>query len=282
MNIIVGENAGFCFGVRNAVNNTIDELKNNKKIYCLGELVHNKQVTDELKTKGVIFINRIEEAKGKTIIRAHGVPLNVYEKAKKMEIELKDLTCPKVLAIHKLTIKYKNEDYYIFLVGQKEHPEVIGTISFCGDNCSIIENTEDIEKEIEKYKKSNLKRAVILAQTTISSIVFNNIVDKIKEYIENVEVKNTICTATKIRQKETENIAKQVDCMVIIGGKHSSNTTKLYDIAKKNCKNVIFVENKNDLEIKKIRQWEDIGIMAGASTPEKSIKEIVDILRKKC
>ena len=282
MNIIVGENAGFCFGVRNAVNNTIDELKNDKKIYCLGELVHNKQVTDELKTKGVIFINRIEEAKGKTIIRAHGVPLNVYEKAKKMKIELKDLTCPKVLAIHKLAIKYKNEDYYIFLVGQKEHPEVIGTISFCGDNCSIIENTEDIEKEIEKYKKSNLKRAVILAQTTISSIVFNNIVDKIKEYIENIEIKNTICTATKIRQKETENIAKQVDCMVIIGGKHSSNTTKLYDIAKKNCKNVIFVENKNDLEIEKIRQWEDIGIMAGASTPEKSIKEIVDILRKKC
>ena len=282
MNIIVGENAGFCFGVRNAVNNTIDELKNNKKIYCLGELVHNKQVTDELKTKGVIFINRIEEAKGKTIIRAHGVPLNVYEKAKKMEIELKDLTCPKVLAIHKLAIKYKNEDYYIFLVGQKEHPEVIGTISFCGDNCSIIENTEDIEKEIEKYKKSNLKRAVILAQTTISSIVFNNIVDKIKEYIENIEIKNTTCTAAKIRRKETENIAKQVDCMVIIGGKHSSNTTKLYDIAKKNCKNVIFAENKNDLEIEKIRQWEDIGIMAGASTPEKSIKEIVDILRKKC
>lgn len=282
MNIIVCENAGFCFGVRNAVNNTIDELKNDKKIYCLGELVHNKQVTYELKTKGVIFINSIEEAKGKTIIRAHGVPLNVYEKAKKMEIELKDLTCPKVLAIHKLAIKYKNEDYYIFLVGQKEHPETIGTISFCGDNCSIIENTEDIEKEIEKYKKSNLKRAVILAQTTISSIVFNNIVDKIKEYIENIEIKNTICTATKIRQKETENIAKQVDCMVIIGGKHSSNTTKLYDIAKKNCKNVIFVENKNDLEIEKIRQWEDIGIMAGASTPEKSIKEIVDILRKKC
>lgn len=282
MNIIVGENAGFCFGVRNAVNNTIDELKNDKKIYCLGELVHNKQVTDELKTKGVIFINRIEEAKGKTIIRAHGVPLNVYEKAKKMKIELKDLTCPKVLAIHKLAIKYKNEDYYIFLVGQKEHPEVIGTISFCGDNCSIIENTEDIEKEIEKYKKSNLKKAVVLAQTTISSIAFNNIVDKIKEYIENVEVKNTICTATKIRQKETENIAKQVDCMVIIGGKHSSNTIKLYDIAKKNCKNVFLVENKNDLEIEKIRQWEDIGIMAGASTPEKSIKEIVDILRKKC
>lgn len=282
MNIIVGENAGFCFGVRNAVNNTIDELKNDKKIYCLGELVHNKQVTDELKTKGVIFINGIEEAKGKTIIRAHGVPLNVYEKAKKMKIELKDLTCPKVLAIHKLAIKYKNEDYYIFLVGQKEHPEVIGTISFCGDNCSIIENTEDIEKEIEKYKKSNLKRAVILAQTTISSIVFNNIVDKIKEYIENIEIKNTICTATKTRQKETENIAKQVDCMVIIGGKHSSNTTKLYDIAKKNCKNVFLVENKNDLEIEKIRQWEDIGIMAGASTPEKSIKEIVDILRKKC
>lgn len=282
MEIIVGRTAGFCFGVKNAVDNIVKELNNEENIYCLGELVHNKQVTEELISKGVIFIDNIEEASNKAIVRAHGVPKNVYEKAEKLGIELIDLTCPKVLAIHKLSIKYSNENYYIFLVGQKTHPETIGTASFCGELASIIEDLEDIETEVEKFKKLGLEKAVILAQTTISLEKFNNIVEEIKKHIGDIEVKNTICASTKQRQEETIEISKKVEAMIIVGGKHSSNSNKLYEIAKKNCKNVYFVETKYELDIEKIKSFKSIGIMAGASTPQKSVQEIVDIIKKTC
>lgn len=282
MEIIIGKTAGFCFGVKNAVDNTLEELNKEKIVYCLGELVHNKQVTEELISKGAIFIDNIEEAKNKAIIRAHGVTKNIYEKAEKLQIELKDLTCPKVIAIHKLAIKYSKENYYIFLIGQKIHPETIGTASFCGENCSIIENIEDVRNELENFKKSKVENAVILAQTTISLEKFNSIVQELKKYIKNIEVKNTICASTKQRQEETLEISKKVECIIIVGGKHSSNSNKLYEIAKKNCKNVFFVETKEDLDLEKIRNFKSLGIMAGASTPQKSISEIVDIIKKTC
>lgn len=282
MEIIIGKTAGFCFGVKNAVDNTIEELNKGEKAYCLGELVHNKQVTEELSSKGVIFIDNIEDAENKAIIRAHGVPTSVYEKANDLHIELKDLTCPKVLAIHKLAIKYSRENYYIFLVGQKTHPETIGTISYCGKKSSIIESLEDVEHEVEKFKKTNLKNAVVLAQTTISMEKFDNIVDELKKYIQNIEVKNTICASTRLRQEETKEIAKKVECMIIVGGKHSSNSNKLYEIAKKFCKNVFFVQTKDELELEKIKYFKSLGIMAGASTSQKSVEEIVDIIKKTC
>ncbi len=282
MDIIIGKTAGFCFGVKNAVDNTMEELEKGEKVYCLGELVHNKQVIEELISKGAIFIDNIEDAENKAIIRAHGVPASVYEKAKKLNIEIKDLTCPKVLAIHKLAIKYSNENYYIFLVGQKKHPETIGTISFCGENCSIIESLEDVEQKVEEFRKTKLKNVAVLAQTTISLEKFDSIVEKLKKHIKNIEVKNTICASTRLREEETKEIAKKVECMIIVGGKHSSNSNKLYEIAKKNCENVFFVETKDELELKKIKSFKSLGIMAGASTPKESIEKIVDIIKKTC
>lgn len=282
MDIIIGKTAGFCFGVKNAVDNTMEELEKGEKVYCLGELVHNKQVIEELISKGAIFIDNIEDAENKAIIRAHGVPVSVYEKAKELNIEIKDLTCPKVLAIHKLAIKYSNENYYIFLVGQKKHPETIGTISFCGENCSIIESLEDVEQKVEEFRKTKLKNVAVLAQTTISLEKFDSIVEELKKHIKNIEVKNTICASTRLREEETKEIAKKVECMIIVGGKHSSNSNKLYEIAKKNCENVFFVETKDELELKKIKSFKSLGIMAGASTPKKSIEKIVDIIKKTC
>lgn len=282
MEIIVGKTAGFCFGVKNAVDKTLEELENKKNIYCLGELVHNKLVTEALEQKGAIFINDINEARNIVVIRAHGVSKNIYEKAKKLKIEIKDLTCPKVLHIHNIAQEYKNKNYFIFLVGQKEHPETVGTISFCGDDAIIIERPEDIPNAIEKFNKSKTERALIIAQTTFSIEKFNNIVDILKEKIKTIEVKNTICPATKQRQEEATELSKKVDTMIIIGGKHSSNTTKLFDIASKYCKNVLFIENKDELDLNKISRTHRIGIMAGASTPQKSIEEVVENLSKMC
>lgn len=282
MDIIIGKTAGFCFGVKNAVDNTMKELDKGEGVYCLGELVHNKQVIEELTSKGTIFIDNIENAENKVIIRAHGVPASVYEKAKELHIKIKDLTCPKVVAIHKLAIKYSSENYYIFLVGQKKHPETIGTISFCGENCSIIESLEDVKQKVEEFKKTKLKNVAVLAQTTISLEKFDSIVEELKKHIKNITVKNTICASTRLREEETKEIAKKVECMIIVGGKHSSNSNKLYEIAKKNCENVFFVETKDELELKKIKNFKSIGIMAGASAPKKSIDEIVDIIKKTC
>lgn len=280
MEIIVGETAGFCFGVKNAVDKTLEELENEKEVYCLGELVHNKGVTEELVSKGAIFIENIEDAKNNAVIRAHGVQKEVYEKARERQIELKDLTCPKVLAIHKLAMKYSSENYFVFLAGQREHPETIGTISFCGESSTIIENIEDVENAVKEFKKSKKEHAVLLAQTTMSLEKFDIISEKLKENIENIEIKNTICTSTKQRQKETVEIAKKVECMIIVGGKHSSNSNKLYELSKKYCSNVFFVETKKEVPLEKIKKFKSIGIMAGASTPPKNVTDIVDIIKK--
>ena len=285
MEIQVGKTSGFCYGVKNAVDKTNDilEKEKNKTIYCLGELVHNKTIINELKEKGLKFINNIEQADSMTIIRAHGIAKEVYEKAKKRNIDLIDLTCPSVLKIHKIAQEYASKDYYIFLVGKKEHPEIIGTYSFCGKNSYIISGIEDVENAIENLENSKLNKVLIIVQTTYSTKVFNEIVEEIKERIAKdilIEVKNTICRATELRQEETKELSKKVDLMIIVGGKNSSNTNKLYDLAQKNCKNAIFVESKEDLDKEKVVQFDKIGIMAGASTPQKNIDEIIEILNK--
>lgn len=282
MQIILGKTAGFCFGVKNAVNKALETVQNGETIQCLGELVHNKQVTENLEKSGIEFIENINDAKNKLIIRSHGVEKQIYMLAKKQDIELIDLTCPKVLNVHKITEEFSNKGYYIFLVGQKEHPETIGTISFCGKNYILIQSEADIENAIKDYNKSHCVKSLLISQTTYSLEKFNDISKKLKENVLNLEVQNTICNATKLRQEETEKIAKQVDLMIIIGGRHSSNSNKLFEISKKYCNNTIFLETKEEIDINYIKKFKKVGIMAGASTPQKSITELVDIIQKTC
>ena len=168
MKIEIGKTAGFCYGVKRAVEETKKELDKNKKIDCLGELVHNKQVIEKLEKAGMNIIDEIEQATNNVIIRAHGVPKETMEKAKTKNIEIIDLTCPKVLKIHEIAEKYAKQGYYIFLLGSKKHPENIGTISYCGKNSSIIENEEEALKELEKFEKSGLKKLLVISQTTYS------------------------------------------------------------------------------------------------------------------
>lgn len=216
---------------------------------------------------------------GKMIIRAHGAEKETYEFAKKNNIEIVDLTCPKVLHIHKIVEDYVNKDYYIFLTGQKEHPEIVATKSFCGKNYTIIEDQTEIDKAINEFTKSNKDKLSILSQTTYSLEKFNIIAEEVKKKVPNLEVKNTICNATKERQEETTEIANKVDAMIIIGGKNSSNTNKLYELAKKHCKNVQIVETEEDLKMESLKKVEKIGIMAGASTPKESIENVVKKLK---
>lgn len=281
MKVLVGENAGFCYGVKRAVEGTQALLKQQEKVCCLGELVHNHEVIKDLECQGLITIETPEDALDTTIIRAHGVPLQVYEVLKNKNVSITDYTCPNVLKIHQIAEEYAHQNYYIFLLGDSHHPENIGTISFCGEHSCMIEQENQVQEAIEKLQESHLQKLLILAQTTFHVGTFHRIVDKIKETVSsNIEivVKNTICNATEIRQSETASLAKQVDYMIIIGGKNSSNTKKLYEIAKENCAHVICVENKEELNLEEIKNFETIGIMAGASTPQKSIEEIKECL----
>ena len=282
MEIIVGKNAGFCYGVKRAVDGANEELeKQRESIYCLGEIVHNKNVVKKLEEQGMIFIDDISNAHGTTLIRAHGVSNDIYEKAKKHNIELKDYTCPKVLKIHEIAEEYSANGFFIILTGSKSHPENIGTTSFCGKHYFVVEDEKMLDIAIQEFEKSGINKLLLISQTTFSIEKFNNISNIIKEMIlPNVElvVKNTICAATKIRQQEVEELSKQVDMMIIVGGKNSSNTKKLYDIALKNCKESICIENESEIDIDQIKRFNKIGIMAGASTPQESINNVIYLI----
>ena len=281
MEIIVGKTAGFCYGVERAVDGAIAAIKkSNSIVYCLGEIVHNRQVVKKLEDLGVKFIDTIENASTNStvLIRAHGVPNEIYDFAKNMDINVQDFTCPNVLKVHKIAEKYREEGYFIFLLGAKEHPENIGTLSHCGKDCFVFENEAELFNGLEVFKKSGKNKLLLISQTTYSLDKFDKIEKKLYEVLDNsidFVVRNTICKTTELRQKETEEIAKKVDSMIIVGGKNSSNTKKLYEIAKKYCPNTVLIENVQELDFEKV--FDKIGIMAGASTPK---EDIIESLRK--
>ena len=282
MEIIVGKTSGFCLGVANTVKRAYEELeKSNERLFCLGEIVHNERVVDELSRKGMVFVQNVDDAPNgsRLIIRAHGEPKETYEIAKQKSLNLIDLTCGKIKVIRS-KIEKANGEAFIVLIGKKQHPETIGTISFA-NNGMIVENEEDFEELKEKVKKSSLNKIKILSQTTFNEEKFNELSNKINEYFPNyeVDIDNTICNATHERQEETKEIAKQVDYMKIIGGKNSSNTKELYNVAKDFCKNVALIQDVKDLANESLNNYSRIGIIAGASTSESSINEVVEFLK---
>ncbi|MBP5678263.1 MAG: 4-hydroxy-3-methylbut-2-enyl diphosphate reductase [Bacilli bacterium] len=281
MEIIIGKHSGFCNGVRFTVEEATKALEEKKGIYCLGEIVHNERVIEDLEKKGMKTISSIEEAPNhsKVIIRAHGELKETYEKAKKKDIELLDLTCGKIKAI-RIKIKNQLEDSFIIIMGKKNHPETLGVQSFSGKYSYILENQEDLSECKKKYEKSKKEKIYIVSQTTFNSEKFDQLTELVKqEFPGEIIVEKTICNATSDRQKETEELSKKVDLMLIVGGKKSSNTKELEVISEKNCKEVYLIQDVNDL--KELKDWKKktIGIMAGASTPEIVVKEIVEYLR---
>lgn len=283
MEIIVGKNAGFCFGVRNAVDKTTEVLKRKGKAYCLGELVHNRQVVEKLERQGLRTIERLDQIQKETVIvRAHGIPTQVYQQAKERQIELEDFTCPKVQAIHRIAEEKAKQNNYLFLIGDKKHPETVGSISFGGKNSCVIENLEQVKQAMEQWESSKCEKLVVLSQTTIKVSDFEEIINTIQQQVEEsrLEIYRTICLSTQERQKETMQIAKQVDSMIIIGGKNSSNTKQLYEVAKEYCPMVIKIETEKELENTMLEGKKKIGIMAGASTSQQSIQQVIETLKQ--
>ncbi|MBQ8131667.1 MAG: 4-hydroxy-3-methylbut-2-enyl diphosphate reductase [Bacilli bacterium] len=279
--IEIGKYAGFCGGVINSVVKSEKALKDYSNLYCLGELVHNKQVVESLEEKGLVFVESLDEVENQSnvIIRAHGVPVEVYEEAKKRGIHLIDLTCPKVLKIHDEVKEYSESGYSIILVGSKKHPEVIGTISFAGEDSVVVETMDDLKEVINNWKDKD--KIAVFAQTTYSVKAFEEMKTLLQSELNKSElvIRNTICDATSLRQEECKNMAKEKDCMIIIGGKNSSNTKKLYEVAKEYCKNTYIIETIEDLNLEDMKSYHNIGIMAGASTPKESIEEVFNNLQ---
>ena len=287
MEIIIGKLAGFCGGINSAVSKTEKLLVDKEKIYCLGELTHNKQVMEKLEKSGLIVIEKLEDIENNTevIFRAHGMPKNAYDEAKKRNIKVYDFTCPRVLALHEQIEKESKKGKYIFLLGEEGHPEIVGTMGFADkNNLFLLQTINDVENAIKDLLASKRTELYILSQTTFSLRKFDEIVEKIIQKLEkkgiDIEINNSICEATELRQKETEKISQIVDYMIIIGGKNSSKTRKLYEISEKNCKNAIHIETKDELKNIDFSNYKKIGIMAGASTPKSSIAGVKEYLNE--
>lgn len=274
MNIIIAKNAGFCFGVKRAVNMAYAQSEiSSGKVFSYGPIVHNPQVVSELESKGVYSVDNIDLSKDSNIIiRSHGVPKDIINKIIDNKLNLVDCTCPYVSKIHKKVEEYYNKGYDIIIIGDKNHPEVIGINGWC-DNKAYIVNSEE-----EANKLPNFDNVCVVSQTTNTLEKFDIISEIIKERSNNIHIHNTICNATKVRQESAAEVAKVVDAMIVIGGKNSSNTRKLVEISKKYCKNVYHIETIEDLSLQDIQRFNTIGITAGASTPDWIIKEAVEAM----
>lgn len=276
MKVILAKHAGFCFGVKRAVDlaiKTSDE--NNDIVYTLGPLIHNDAAVNMLKEKKIVPIDDINIADGnKLIIRSHGVGKDIYDFANKLGIDLIDATCPFVKKIQKIAYEKHNKGYNIIIIGDKSHPEVQGINGWCDKKGIIGKTITDFKTMIFDERQ---KYAVVV-QTTMPLDVFF----QIKEYFESleldVEYNNTICFATKERQESVVSLSKKVDAMLIVGGKHSSNTKKLAEISQKNC-DTFLIETVKDIDLKKIKTYDIIGVGAGASTPDFIINEVLELLK---
>ena len=271
MKINLAKYAGFCFGVKRAMDIVIETAeKNSGKIYTLGPLIHNEQVVKYLENKNVYAIDSIDEIpdNSNVIIRTHGVPKLYYEKLEQKNCKFIDVTCPFVKKIHNIVHKNHIEGKQIIIVGDANHPEVIGINGWCDNSAHIISCVED-------FGKINIEKPIcMVVQTTFSLKVWNNIKKFVKTSCQTVQIFDTICSATEDRQNEAEKMAASVDTVVVIGGKHSSNTKKLVDICRSHCADTYHIETVSELPNE---TWNNrnIGVTAGASTPEWIIKEVI-------
>ena len=278
MNVFLAENAGFCFGVKRAVDEAIKTQKQyNKKIYTLGPLIHNGDVVKYLEDNNIFAIdmNNLDTLnKGDVIlIRSHGVSKKTFDDLNEKGLIIINATCPFVTNIQQKVNKFSHEGYKIVILGDEKHPEVVGINGWCNNDAII---TKD-----GSFNENLPNKICVVSQTTEKEENWDKTIDNLsKESIDELKSFNTICAATEERQKSVYDLSKNVDFMIVVGGKHSSNTTKLYQIAKENCPNTIHIENASELpkDLLEAKNIKSIGITAGASTPDWIIKEVVKIM----
>ena len=285
MKVKVAETAGFCFGVKRAVNKVYELIDTEQKpIFTLGPIIHNEGVVADLEARGVHVIAEADLdspddtlQNGTVVIRSHGVGKAIYDKLKEKNISYVDVTCPFVLKIHRIVEKESLAGNHIIIIGDKDHPEVQGICGWCQGPYTVIRNKE----EAEAFVPPKGKKISIVSQTTFNYNKFKDLVEILckKRYDNNVL--NILCNATEERQREAKNIAGEVDTMLVVGGRHSSNTQKLFEICKKECGNTYYIQTPVDLDSEMFQCSSYVGITAGASTPNKIIEEVQEHVRIK-
>lgn len=273
MKVYIADEAGFCFGVKRALNLIARLNEKNQNVQIFGQLIHNRTVLKNLEKKGIGYIESLDELDPgkKLVIRTHGIPKDVESELRKQNIEILDATCPFVKKIHRIVEKIDGKKNRVVIVGDGNHPEVIAAKSYASG--AVVVNSAE---EAEKIKKS--KAVGVVAQTTLNSDFFKKIVPVLLDKAEIIEIHNTICHATRIRQEAIKKLAPQVDFVVVVGGKNSSNTRKLFEIALEKNPNTFLIEKSSDLYnldfIDRVSFFKSVGITAGASTPPDEIERI--------
>jgi 4-hydroxy-3-methylbut-2-enyl diphosphate reductase len=286
MMVTLAKTAGFCFGVKRAVEMVYTEVQKGKQVYTLGPIIHNEEVVSDLEKKGVKVINELDLEKmeedgnklsGSTVvIRSHGVSEAVYQALEEKKCEIVDSTFVK--KIHDTVRKHAAQGYDIVIIGSREHPEVQGILGWCLGRGKVLEK----EQEISSYEpQNNGKKVCVVAQTTFNYKKFKDLVEIISKKGYDIIAVNTICNATAERQKEAQELAACSDAMIVIGGKNSSNSRKLYEISKNQCESTYFIQTLEDLDMECVRSSESLGITAGASTPKNIIQEVLEACQKK-
>lgn len=271
----LAKTAGFCFGVKRAVNTVYEQIETGKKpIYTYGPIIHNEEVVKDLEQKGVMVLETKEDiakvgSDGTIIIRSHGVSKEIYDIIGKKGLVLVDATCPFVKKIHNIVYEKSGEGCDIVIIGNDKHPEVEGIKGWCQGKVTVINS----EEEAEEYGTFQDKKVCIVSQTTYNYKKFHKLVEIIEKKAYNDIIVNTICNATNERQVEAKQIATEVDSMIVIGGKTSSNTQKLYEICKEECRNTYYIQTAEDLDNVSLADG-SVGITAGASTPKNIIEEV--------
>jgi 4-hydroxy-3-methylbut-2-enyl diphosphate reductase len=279
MEVILAEHAGFCFGVKRAVEQVYEQAATGEPIYTYGPIIHNEEVVKDLEKKGVQVIEgegqlqKIRE--GTVVIRSHGVAKRICEKIEACGLECVDATCPFVKRIHNIVEKESAAGKQVVIIGNAGHPEVEGIMGWSGTPAVVIGSAQ----EAEKFACKRGKELCVVSQTTFNYNKFQDVVEILMKKGYNGSVVNTICNATEVRQTEAREIAARVDVMIIIGGNHSSNTRKLYEICMQECANTYFIQTLNDLHLDLPKSVRLVGITAGASTPNNIIEEVQNYVR---
>ncbi len=285
MKVKLADCAGFCFGVKRAVDMVYEQIKNGKNIYTYGPIVHNEAVVQELAAQGVGVLSSPEELMAlpeggdgeaaRVVIRAHGVPEEIYTLLKEKNLECIDATCPFVGRIHRLVEQESGKGKHIIIIGNAGHPEVEGIKSRCRGAVTVLGDPE----EVEKFQPPEAKELYVVSQTTFNNNKFHKMVEILEEKGYNVNVADTICSATEERQRSARSLAAEADVMIVIGGKHSSNTRKLYEICREECAATYYIQTLDDLHLELPKAVRLVGITAGASTPNKLIEEVQNYVR---
>ena len=280
--MIVAKTAGFCFGVKRAVDQVYEQIASAQKpVYTFGPIIHNEEVVRDLEEKGVRVLDTVEQLQslkdGIVIIRSHGVGKSVYEILEQNGIAVVDATCPFVKKIHRIVEEQQAKGRRVIIIGNPSHPEVDGIRGWGDERTLVVENAE----QIENLPVDPAEPLSIVSQTTFNYNKFQDLVEKFEKKGYDILVLNTICNATQERQVEAERIASQVDAMIVIGGKNSSNTRKLYEICQKECKDTYFIQTLGDFNPECVNSVRSVGITAGASTPNQIIEEVHTNVRVK-